>query len=311
MDPLKEIKVLYVEDDKAHANTIIMMLKKCQRIKFEVTYRGDLQSSIEYLNSTDCNLDVILLDLMLPNSEGVDTFKKVYEVCKIPIVIISSFENIAYDCISLGAQDYLVKPDISIRLVSRSLEYAIERFRNNQKMKESKDRYKELVEATGASIYEIDFKTMRFIYVNDVMSKLTGWSREELLEIGPADFLTEKGIREFSGRIEALHRGEYISETHEYQIIVKDGSIKWAVITAAFREDEEGNITGASVVAIDITDRKIAEEQARQKEEIIFAELENKIHEWKEEIAEASIKQANEIRVINKNIESITNGVVR
>lgn len=416
MNPVQTIKILYVEDDRQHVEMIIQMLNSCKRIKFEIEHRGDLKSSIEYLNSINCNIDAVLLDLMLPNSAGVNTFKKVYNTCvSVPIVIISAHEDIAQQCISIGAQDYLVKPDISPQLISRAIRYAIERKKNNIKIKENEERfkllseanfegvaitrdgiildinqqfadmvgcstdemigksvieyvapesrdlvmsnlnkryehpyehiaqrkdgscfpveihgrslanglrltavrdmtrykeaeqrYKELVEATGASIYEIDFITMKFTYVNDVMCKLTGWSREELLEVGPIEFLTEKGVMEFSKRMESLKRGEHISDAHEYKIKIKDGSFKWTIITASFKEDEKGNVLGASVVAIDITEKKQAQFEAEQKEEIIFSELESRIRQWKDELVSNSVAQQNKIRDVRMNIESMT-----
>lgn len=425
MNDLKEIKVLYVEDDEEHAKLVSKMLNKCERINFKINYRGDLQSSLDYLKSVDCDVDAILLDLMLPNSQGVNTFKKVYDTCKVPVVILSGFEDIAHQCIELGAQDYLVKPDISPSLIARSLEYSIERkkliekqknlerqfsdvinstplgvhmyelvdgelyfcgynpasdkilnidhsplvgmkiehafpdikgirdeyikvietgeawiakrvdyeddkvkgsfsvyaFRTNKnkmattfeditikskiqdKLKDSQEKYKELVEATGAAIYEVDFVTRKFTYVNDVMCKLTGWSKEEFLELGPEDFLTEKGLREFAERLEALSQGKFIEHTHEYQIKIKDGSLRWSLITAIFKEDDKGNVLGASVVAIDITDKKMAEEEAKIKEEIIFSELEHRIHEWREEINLKSIANKVQLDEISLNIE--------
>lgn len=434
MDALKKIRVLYVEDDIEQANMIIKMLSKCQRIDYQIEHRGDLNSSITYLKNINCNVDVVLLDLMLPNSQGVDTFKQIYNICvQVPIVIISGFEDIAHSCIELGAQDYLVKPDVTPTLVSRSIQYAIERkrlmdeqislekrfsniihssplgmhmyelideelyfcgynesadtildidhsglvgmkidhafpnvkdikqryidiiktgeswiknhidYEDNQvkgsfsvyafrteegkmatsfeditvkvkmekELKDSRLKYIDLVEATGASIYEIDFTTMRFTYVNDVMCKISGWSREELFKLGPADFLNEKGLREFYGRMEDLKQGKYIQQSHEYEIKIKDGSTRWTVITAIYKEDDEKNIIGARVVAIDITDRKLAEQKVQEKEEIIFNELENKIHEWKEEISLKSVATDLKLEQISLNINSIVNSEVQ
>jgi PAS domain S-box-containing protein len=301
MNSIETIRILYVEDNKKHVEEVIKMLNESQCIKFDIEHRGDLHSSIEYLNSIDCNVDAILLDLMLPNSEGVETFKKVYNTCDVPIVIISVHEEIAFKCVSLGAQDYLVKPNISGGLISRSIRFAIER----KKLQIQEKKYKLLVEATNAGIYEIDFINDKFTYVNDVMCKLTGWSREELMNMGPSHLLTEKSLNDWIKRWDALNHGEYIDKTFEYEAKIKDGSTIWTLVTAEFKEDEIGKIVGARVIAINITNSKLAEEEAKKREEVIFNELEDRIHKWRQEISLKTAAHENKLREITLNINSM------
>jgi len=68
-------------------------------------------------------------------------------------------------------------------------------------------------------------------------------------------------------------------------------------------------VVGARVVAIDITEVKLARQEAKHKEETIFNELENRIHQWKEELAKTSVIQQNKIRDVGINIQSISNNV--
>ena len=176
-------------------------------------------------------------------------------------------------------------------------------------LKLSEKKYRDLVEATNAGIYEIDFVNDKFTYVNDVMCKLTGWSREELLNMGPSSMLTKKSIEDWIIRWEALNNGEYIEKTFEYEAKIKDGSTIWTLVTAEYEENEEGAVVGARVVAIDITEAKTIRKEIKQKEESIFNELENKLHEWRDELKESSTLQQNKIRDVSMNIQSITNTV--
>ena len=180
MNDLKKIRVLYVEDDIEHANMIIEMLSKCQHIDYQVEHRGDLQSSISYLKSINCNIDVVLLDLNLPNSLGVNTFKEVYNACvEVPIVIISAFEDIAHSCIELGAQDYLVKPDISPVIVCRSLRYAIERYKIKKQLKESQSRFKLLTDANFEGV--VISRNAIVIDINKQFCNILGVEREDII----------------------------------------------------------------------------------------------------------------------------------
>ncbi len=301
MTPVKTIKLLYVEDDPYVADTMITMLERIRCQNFSIEHVGNLQSSIDYLTSVDCNVDAVLLDLVLPDSSGIDTFLKVYNHCvKVPIIIVSAHEDIAIQCIKLGAQDYLVKPDIPPKLLSRSIKYAIER-------KKIYDKYKEIVEVTGAVIYEIDFRTNKFTYVNDQMTKLSGYSREEFMNMSAADILTERSMNEFIQRLQDIKEGKPTTCTHEYELRIKDGTIKWALITAKFKQDENGDIIGANVVAIDVTDKKLAEEEAKRKEEIIYNKLENKIRRWQRQIKTDTVITHQKLQVISDDILSMSN----
>jgi PAS domain S-box-containing protein len=303
------IKVLHIEDDDLVAVLYENMLKSCKHMNFDIERREGLQSGISYLNSVNYDIDIILLDLMLPNSVGVETFKEVYNVCpSIPVVIISSDEEKARQCISLGAQDYLVKSDITPQLLARAVMYAIERTKNERIIEESERRYKELIEATGAAIYEIDIITRKFIYVNEGMTKLTGWSKEELLKMGPEDFVIGEALEVLRRRLIGLKGDKHTPATHEYKIRVRDGSTKWVVVTGTYRQYDEGQIVGEHVVLIDITEWKEAEEEEKKKEGFIFRQLESRIVQWRDEIAKESVSQQNKIKDVSREIESIANG---
>jgi len=308
----EEVNILYIEDDEDQVNLMEEMLSKTGLTKFNIVHRGSLKECVTYMGtecteSESCNVDIILLDLVLPNSSGVDTFKQVHEMCDfLPIVIISTFVEMACECVKLGAQDYLIKEDLTKTLLIRSLKYALERKKLIEDKIESQTNYRDLVEVTRAIIYEIDFRTMKFVYVNEQMCKLTGWTKEEFLELSPSDVLTDRSISEFSERMEQLKKGKHIAKTHEFEVKLKDGSFGWTLITAKYKEDEEGNVVGANVVAIDITDKKIAEKKAKQAEEAIFNELETRVKQWKTEITTERQIQQTKLQAIDMDIMAMT-----
>jgi len=417
------IKLLYIEDDDLNSRLILDLLTKSVHTKFEPIHKETLKGGLKYLRETDCDVDVILLDLMLPNSHGVDTYLSVSKECgNTPIVIISGHEDIACECVKLGAQDYLLKTGLSSGILIRSLKYAIERsklenmyediiqksslgyhmyelkkgklifvgynktadkilnidnskflnkeikeafphlpdyviegykialeqnipfkdqiveyqdenisyatfgvnayktsanqlvvtfsditerLKEQQALKISEQKFRNLVEVTKAGMYEIDFINSKFVYVNDVVCEQLGYKKEELLELNPFDILTEESMNKFSNRLAALARGEHIEAIAEYQVIRKDGSIAWVLIAPEFIEDENKNITGANVVAIDITDRKIAESIIKDREKAVYEQLENKINEWRTEIIQTKIRREQQLSLIQGEILSL------
>lgn len=314
----EKINLLYIEDDVDNAEIIFAYLEDTKHTAFNITHKTTLKEGLEFLDAEcrieeTCEIDVVLLDLILPNSHGVATYKTVAAKCDfLPIVIISGHEEMACECIKLGAQDYLVKPDVNSGFIGRSLKYAIERSRlekiaskNYERLKQSEEMFRNLVEIAGAGIYEIDLETGKFLYVNDVMCRQTGWTKEELMEMGPFGLLTDKSLNDWIGRWSAVEKTATYDGPFEYKIKKKDGGHIWGLVVAELTRDENDKITRANVVAIDISKQKLAEEVIKQKEDMIFSELEQRIHNWKEEILLKSSVEMKKLRVMDDKLISI------
>ncbi len=144
----KTINVLLVEDNQADARLVQEELSG--EISFDITTVSSLSKAV--LKIQDINVDVILSDLDLPDSKGINTFVKLYEHAKnIPIVILSGTkdENLALKAVSKGAQDYLVKGEIDTPILIRVIRYAIERHKVYKELEACKaelEKYKSLSE---------------------------------------------------------------------------------------------------------------------------------------------------------------------
>ena len=128
----KLISILLIEDNPGDRRLISEMLAEASAnepgIAFDVQYADRLQLAIEYLGQH--RAEVILLDLGLPDSQGLDTLKRVYsEVPELPIVVLTGLndELIGVQAVNKGAQDYLIKGQVDTHLLRRTIRYAIER----------------------------------------------------------------------------------------------------------------------------------------------------------------------------------------
>ncbi|MEJ2164616.1 MAG: PAS domain S-box protein [Desulfobacterales bacterium] len=133
-------------------------------------------------------------------------------------------------------------------------------------LKESRAKYKQLVEHAPAGIYEVDLTRMRFSRVNNIICRVTGYSREELLSMNPAELLTAESKRLLSERAELVSAGGQVPSRVEYEIKTKDGRQLWALITSKFTY-KDGRPVRATVVISDITEQKKTEEALRLSEE--------------------------------------------
>jgi signal transduction histidine kinase len=129
-DREKIIRVLMVEDEVEYYRFIHELLAQHRDCQFELAHARSISKSDEYLRwSTP---DLILLDLGLPDGAGLLTLQRIRELSpEIPIVVLTGSDNqlIAESAIALGAQDYLIKHNISNYSLIRCINYAIERRR--------------------------------------------------------------------------------------------------------------------------------------------------------------------------------------
>lgn len=122
------IKVLIIEDNEEHAELIYRILSKAENIYFDTERAGLMSSGVDLLGKK--NFDVILSDLGLPDSKGIETFETFHSLYPdIPVIVLTGLdnENTALGAVQNGAQDYLVKGRIDTRQLIRSIQYAIER----------------------------------------------------------------------------------------------------------------------------------------------------------------------------------------
>ena len=124
----RPIKILLIEDSPEDQFLTNRMLEKARYTPFAISFADNLLTGIQY--AVNGPIDIILLDLNLPDSSGVETYLKLkLQVPEIPVVVLSGFEDeeMALKAVREGAQDYLIKDQIDSNLLVRSLRYAIER----------------------------------------------------------------------------------------------------------------------------------------------------------------------------------------
>src|SRR5713226_3878834 len=122
--------VLLIEDNPGDARLIREMLEEGEETLFRLECVGRLSQGLEYLSTRSAGL--VLLDLSLPDSFGLDTFTKVYAHSPtVPIIVLTGNDDhmLALSAVKGGAQDYLVKGRLDRELLLRSMQYSIERKR--------------------------------------------------------------------------------------------------------------------------------------------------------------------------------------
>ncbi|CAK0761108.1 Response regulator [Azospirillaceae bacterium] len=126
-------RLLLVEDTPSDAKVVRICLGAAGKEVYEIIVATTLKAAIDHSHSEDFN--VVLLDLSLPDSSGVDTITRLYAVSpEVPIVVLTGLDDddLAMRCIEAGAQDYLCKADMTPHNLRRALGYALGRVREGQ-----------------------------------------------------------------------------------------------------------------------------------------------------------------------------------
>ncbi|MEZ5427842.1 MAG: response regulator [Pyrinomonadaceae bacterium] len=139
--------LLLVEDNNSDAHLIGEMLDQVSPENFQIVRSKSLRDAVKKLS--EGLVDVVLLDLRLPDGSGVDVIKSIRTVAsETPIVIVTGVEDekLALSCIDAGAQDYLLKIDLQPVALRRSIGYAISRSREAQvqDLQRTLDQYRAL-----------------------------------------------------------------------------------------------------------------------------------------------------------------------
>jgi PAS domain S-box-containing protein len=162
------------------------------------------------------------------------------------------------DRLTFWAENYVYKlPSGDIVAVFDDI---TERKQMEEALRGSEANYRQLFDNSPTGIYQIDFRTGKFLKANDAMCKYLGYSQDEITSLKSYDVLTDESKQLFSERLNKMMLGEEVAETPEFEIIDKQGKRRWVELSTKYFYDSEG-LAGADVVAHEITERKHAEKQ--------------------------------------------------
>jgi PAS domain S-box-containing protein len=265
----KATKVLLVEDDAGDADILQEMLKARQGPPFDVEWVDHLSNGLARLGQG--GIDVVLLDLSLPDSQGMGTFEKVHaKAPTVPVVVLTGLddEEMASKAVARGAQDYLVKGDVDKNLLFRALRYAIERNHAEQALRESEEKYRLMYNNALVAMYTTTLKDSTVVAVNNVGVRMFGYSSQEefISDFKAADHYADPGDREAIAK-SLKEKGEV---QRQCGFLRKDGSYIWSEFYARVYVEKHW----VESCAMDITGRKKAEEALTHSEEKLQNALE-------------------------------------
>lgn len=220
MQTLSEnFNILLVEDNPADIFLLEEMLLSSKLLIKQIFSVSRLSEAKALLQKEDINL--VLLDLSLPDSFGIDSLREIRHVAeRIPVIVLTGLSDgdVALQALQENAQDYLVKGEFNVNLLSKSIGYSIERKKVEEKILASEDKYRQIFYKNPFPMWINDRDTLRILEVNDAAILKYGYSREEFLELKLDDIHLGPASAE-------MYPGKEVIQEQRWQQRKKNGEI--------------------------------------------------------------------------------------
>jgi CheY-like chemotaxis protein len=268
----KSMPILLVEDNPADAYLVKVYLNEAS-VRHDLVHTETLFEGIDVLRERE--IQMILLDLTLPDSQGFKTLTSLLErITDVPVIVMTGLNNeiVGNQAVKAGAQDFLVKGQFDGKLLGRSIRYAQQRFKEQKKREEilanlssSEKRYSEAQTMGHFGNWQMDIVTNEMVWTDEVYrifgsqpGGIQPTMTSYLSFVHPEDKLMVEDFFE-----DAMKNGK---QHHlEHRLVLNGISVKYTSVTAKINvEENSGKIFLVGIVQ-DITERKVAEKLLVEK----------------------------------------------
>ncbi len=284
------LTVLLVEDNPGDARLIREMLREGCGDRCRLEHVDRLSLAMDRLSRD--RFDLVLLDLSLPDAQGLEAFRQLHaHAPEVPVVMLTGLddEDLARRSVQEGAQDYLPKGDVSAHSLVRSILYAVERAQGEAERahllareqaarveaEAQRARLQAILESAAHGILFVDAETGR-LSANPAAERILGRS------LAP-----DLGMEQYTGELSRPDEGPLALDelplsralrgatiTNEELVILRpDGTEVPVLASAAPIRDRNGAITGAVVIHQDITALKELERLREEWTSVIAHDL--------------------------------------
>lgn len=251
----EHIDVLIIEDDEDDFFIARSLVAKTTGVRCNLDWAQSYEEGLDAVTSRD--YDVCLVDYRLGARDGLQLLREANERgCDTPMILLTGQGDLQVDLNAMmaGAVDYLVKGQIDAQLLERSIRYARERKRAEERIREQAA----LLDKARDAICAFDLNR-RVIYWNKSAERITGWTAEEMAGQPDDRCLYEEGYEKIeSAWRQVLDAGEWNGDLRQK---TKDGrelivESRWTLV-----RDSSGSPKSVLVINTDVTERKKLESQ--------------------------------------------------
>src|SRR5581483_2424614 len=264
---MRRCRVLIVEDNAVDRELLKASLREAPNATFEFAEESSGMGVPE--RCEEFRPDCVLLDLNLPDSDGLEILSKL-SVCEpgFPVVVITAFgnEQIAVQAMKSGATDYVVKNAITPETLLHTVENAIDKWRLRAEVSKQQERYCMLTEAIPQIVWTATHPDGKFDHISQRWADSTGRPAEDALGLGWVEAIHPEDCERITAAWrEAREQGTRFEE--ECRLITPDKSFRWTLACAIPQMARLG-IERWFGTFTDIEDRRRAEQALLQKQKL-------------------------------------------
>ncbi|WP_051511834.1 GGDEF domain-containing response regulator [Skermanella stibiiresistens] len=258
--PIPIINVLLVEDQPGDADLVTRALRS-RRGRFKVASVDRLAAALPVLEAG--TVDVILLDLTLPDSQGFATITAIRDAAPtVPLIVLTGLSDneLAMAAVQAGAQDFLVKGEFEDAMIERAIRHAIARGHLEERLRRSEARLKNVLDLAHDAVVSVD-ADQRIVLFNPAAERMFGYQSDEILG-EPMSVLIPDRLRSvhtdhFNGFLRHAVVSRDMADRPEVNGRHRDGTGFPIEVSLSRSEGPDGPIVTAMIRGI--TERKRAE----------------------------------------------------
>ncbi|MGA2526804.1 MAG: HD domain-containing phosphohydrolase [Smithellaceae bacterium] len=264
----QSLRVLIVEDSE---DDVLLIIRELKKGGYDTVYERVETATAMKKALKEKQWDIILCDYKLPKFNATSAIAVLKETnIDIPLLIVSGTigEETAVECMRLGAQDYIMKDNLSrlCPVIARELEEA--EVRNKQKQAEeslrvSEEKYRTILENIEDGYYEVDLNG-NFTFFNASMCRILGYPQEEMMGMNNRQFTDKENAKKLFKTFNEVYKTGEPAKEFDWQIIRKDGTERYIEVSVSLQKNSSGKPIGFRGISRDITERKQSFERMKK-----------------------------------------------
>jgi len=301
----EKINILMVDDDPGAYRLVKMILAESPKpVEFVVESAETLADGLDVLAGR--SFDLVMLDLGLPDSNGIQTVEKVYQAYPhMPIVVLTGLadEETGIQAIQKGASDYLVKGKFFRDMLVRTIRYSLERKEFEQLSRQSEERLKAIMDNIPAGIILVDAETHIIIDANPAAVEMIGTVKDKVVGSVCKDYICPNN----NGQCPITDLKKDV-DNDEHELVKADG-VKVPILKTAVPvvlSDRKYLLESF----VDITERKHAEENvkiAKEQAEDVGTKLEQVNLQLESSVEQAKLMTKEAVRANQAKSQFLAN----
>jgi PAS domain S-box-containing protein len=254
------LRILLVMADTEQARKVGCLLAQAVDPSYDARVAASLPQVSEAL--TVQSFDAVLLNLSLPDCQGLGVLELIQSATRAPILILADSRSHIHmeELVQRDVQAYLPVEGLKTQALSGAIRVAVQRGRDEQGLRQGYAKYHAIIEELEDAYFEVDLKG-NYTYVNKTAERHFQRPRHAIIGANYKELTPETQIEKSFKAFNEVYRTGISGKIVDNEILLPDGSVAHTEISVALMRDDKGHPIGFRGISRDVTERKQAEQE--------------------------------------------------